>query len=135
MKTYVLDASALMSFFEDSAGAAKVEELLRKAAEANQFLLLSVVNWGEVYYALWRIHGESVANHKLLEIAQLPIELIDADTTMAKVAATLKATLRLPYADCFAAAIAQLRRATVVTTDRDFVKAEKIIDILWARDR
>jgi PIN domain nuclease of toxin-antitoxin system len=50
MKPYVLDASALMTSFEDRAGADKVEELLAKAAEAKQPLSMSVVNWGEVYY-------------------------------------------------------------------------------------
>jgi len=54
---YVLDASALMAFFEDRAGGEKVEELLSKAAEAKRPLLMSLVNWGEVYYAIWRAHG------------------------------------------------------------------------------
>ena len=51
MKTYVLDASALMTFFENRAGADKVEELLVDAADAGRPLAMSVVNWGEVYYA------------------------------------------------------------------------------------
>jgi PIN domain nuclease of toxin-antitoxin system len=57
MKTYVLDASALMTFFEDRPGAEKVEELLAKAAEAKRPLAMSVVNWGEVYYSVWRARG------------------------------------------------------------------------------
>jgi hypothetical protein len=44
MKAYVLDASALMTFFEDRPGADKVEELLAKAAEAKRPLAMSVVN-------------------------------------------------------------------------------------------
>ena len=44
MQTYVLDASALMAFFEDRAGAAAVEELLANAAEAKRPLAMSVVN-------------------------------------------------------------------------------------------
>ena len=77
MMNYVLDASALMAFFEDRAGGEKVEGLLSKAAEAKRPLLMSVVNWGEVYYAIWRAHGEKAANTKLQETAQLPIELTD----------------------------------------------------------
>ncbi len=120
MKTYVLDASALMTFFEDRAGADKVEELLAKAAEAKHPLLMSVVNWGEVYYSVWRAHGEKAAAAKLQEIAQLPIEIVDVDTGLAKLAAGLKAAHNLPYADCFAAAVAQAREATLVTSDKDF---------------
>ena len=62
MKTYVLDASALMTFFENRAGAEQVEELLAKAAEAKRPLLMSAVNWGEVYYSVWRARGEPAAD-------------------------------------------------------------------------
>ena len=61
MKTYVLDASALMTFFENRPGADKVEELLAGAADATRPLAMSVVNWGEVYYSIWRAHGEKTA--------------------------------------------------------------------------
>lgn len=69
MKTYVFDASGLMTFFEDRAGPLKVEELLAKAAEAKRPLAMSVVNWGEVYYSVWRARGEKAARAKLQKIA------------------------------------------------------------------
>jgi predicted nucleic acid-binding protein len=127
----VLDASALMAFFEDRAGGEKVEELLSKAAEAKRPLLMSVVNWGEVYYAIWRAHGEKVANIKLQETAQLPIELTDVDAQLARLAASLKAQHNLPYADCFAAALAQTRKAALITTDRDLECVGNVLKILW----
>ncbi len=121
MKTYVLDSSALMAFFEDRPGAEKVEELLARAAESRRPLLMSVVNWGEVYYSVWRARGEQAANAVLREIAQLPIEIVDADTGLTQAAARLKALHNLPYADCFAAALAQSRKAALVTSDRGSV--------------
>jgi predicted nucleic acid-binding protein len=126
MKTYVLDASALMTFFEDRAGADQVEELLAKAAESKRPLLMSVVNWGEVYYSVWRARGENAAGAKLREIAQLPIEIVGVDMELGKLAATLKVQHNLPYADCFAAALAQARKATLVTTDKDFERARAL---------
>lgn len=120
MKRYVLDASAVMTFFEDRPGAEKVENLLERAAEKQRFLLMSVVNWGEVYYSVWRTRGEDAANEKLKQIAQLPIEVIDVDMPTTKLAASLKAGHKLPYADCFAAALASSRKAAIVTTDSDF---------------
>lgn len=135
MKRYVLDASAVMTFFEDRLGAEKVENLLEGAAEKQRFLLMSVVNWGEVYYSVWRTHGEDAANEKLKQIAQLPIEVIDVDMPTTKLAASLKAGHKLPYADCFAAALAQQRKAALVTTDKDFAHVEKQVNILWATDR
>ena len=131
MKTHVLDASALMIFFEDRGGALAVEELLGKATDARCPLLMSVVNWGEVYYSVWRTRGEGVANGKLLEIAQLPIEIIDADLGLTRLAASLKAEHNLPYADCFAAALAQSRKAPLVTGDKDFTRMESLLKIVW----
>ncbi len=131
MKTYVLDASALMAFFEDRSGAETVEDLLAKAAEAKRPLLMSVVNWGEVYYAVWRTHGEKAADAKLRETAQLPIQVVDVDIELTKQAASLKAQHNLPYADCFAAALAQTKQAAVVTSDRDFELVAGALKVVW----
>jgi predicted nucleic acid-binding protein len=131
MKTYVLDASALIAFFEDRAGADKVEDLLAKAAEAKRPLAMSVVNWGEVYYSVWRARGEKAAAAKLHEIAQLPIEIVSVDMELGKLAARLKAEHNLPYADCSAAALAQARKSTLVTSDKDFKCVGTALKILW----
>ena len=131
MKTYVLDSSALMTFFEDRPGADKVEELLAEAAEAKRPLAMSVVNWGEVYYSVWRARGEKAAAAKLGEIAQLPIEIASVDMELGKLAASFKAQHNLPYADCFAAALAQARKATLVTSDKDFERVGDIVRTIW----
>jgi len=130
MKTYVLDSSALMTFFENRPGAGKVEELLAGAADAQRPLAMSVINWGEVCYSIWRAHGEKAATAKLQEIAQLPIQVFDVDRELAKLAASLKAQNPLPYADCFAAALAQARKATLVTSDKAFERARPALKIL-----
>jgi predicted nucleic acid-binding protein len=127
----VLDASALIAFFEDRPGAAKVESLLAKAVETRRPLLMSVINWGEVYYAVWRAHGQEVAEAKLREIAQLPIDVVEAGAELTKLAATLKARHNLPYADCFAASLARVRKAALVTSDKDFERAASSLKILW----
>ena len=131
MKTYVLDASALMTFFENRPGADQVEEILAGAADAQRPLAMLVVNWGEVYYSIWRAHGEKTAIAKLQEVAQLPIEILSADMDAAKLAASLKARYNLPYADCFAAALAVARKAVLVTSDKDFQRAATAVKILW----
>jgi predicted nucleic acid-binding protein len=131
MKTYVLDASALMTFFEDRSGADKVEELLAKAAEAKRPLAMSVVNWGEVYYSVWCARGETAAAAMLNEIAQLPIEIVGVDMELGLQAARLKAEHNLPYADCFAAALAKTRKSALVTSDKDFERVESILKTLW----
>ncbi len=131
MKRIVLDASALMTFFEDRTGAGKVEELIRLGVEGKRQLLMSVVNWGEVYYSTWRAKGPGVARKVLEDIAQLPIEIVDADLDLTSAAAELRAEHKLPYADCFAAALAASRKASLATSDKDFASEGKNLDILW----
>jgi predicted nucleic acid-binding protein len=109
----------------------KIEELLAKATELKHPLLMSVVNWGEVYYSVWRARGEKVARDKLKEIAQLPIEIVIVDMELAKLAATLKAEHNLPYADCFAGALALARKAGLVTSDKDFARVGSSLNTFW----
>jgi len=130
VKRAVLDASALMTYFVGRPGAPKVKELLADAADGKKALLMSVVNWGEVYYSIWRTKGEGFAQQALAIIAQLPIEIVDADAELTKLAAEFRAEHKLPYADCFATALASLRKATLATSDADFEVVEKQIDIL-----
>jgi len=131
MKRIVLDASAVMTFFEDRPGAAKVEEIVARAAEGKCELLMSVVNWGEVYYSVWRAKGPGMARKIVAEIGQLPIELVAAGYDLTKLAAELRAEHKLPYADCFAVALASDRKASLATSDKDFAAVEKRIGILW----
>ena len=86
---------------------------------------------GEVYYAICRTHGEKAANTKLQETAQLPVELVGVDAELARLAASLKAQHNLPYADCFAAALAKTRKATLVTSDKDFECVATLLKVLW----
>jgi predicted nucleic acid-binding protein len=127
----VLDASALMTFFEDRPGAEKVEDLIRLGVEGQRQLLMSAVNWGEVYYSTWRARGPGVARKVLENIAQLPLEIVDADLDLARAAAELRAQHKLPYVDCFAAALAVARKASLATSDKDFASVEKKLDLLW----
>ena len=131
MKRVVLDASALMTFFENRPGAAKVEAVLQQAVAGKLHLSMSVVNWGEVYYSTWRAHGPGVARKIIEDIAQLPIEVVPADLDLTHAAAELRANHKLPYTDAFAAALAAHRHAALATSDKDFASVEKKIDILW----
>jgi len=131
MKRIVLDASALMTFFEDRPGVDKVEDLIRLGVEGKRQLLMSVVNWGEVYYSTWRAKGPGVARKILEDIAQLPVEIVDADLELTRIAAELRAEHKLPYTDCFAAALAVARKASLATSDKDFASVEKKLNLLW----
>ncbi len=130
MKRFVLDASAILTFFLGRPGAEKVKELFASASEGKKELAMSAVNWGEVYYSIWRDRGRTDAERALAFVGQLPIEVVPADVAQAKLAAEFKAQYKLPYADGFAAALAQVRRATVVPSDADFSTLQPVLDIL-----
>jgi predicted nucleic acid-binding protein len=131
MKPIVFDASALMAFFENRSGAEKVQDLIRLGIEGKRQLLMSVVNWGEVYYSTWRTKGPGVARKVIEDIAQLPLEIVEADLELTRGGAELRAEHELPYTDGFAAALAVQRKASLATSDKDFAHLEKKLDILW----
>jgi uncharacterized protein with PIN domain len=66
MAIKVLDSWALIAFFEDEPAAEDVEKLLQQAADEKHKLLMSIVNWGEVYYSTMReVSQEYSAPQKL----------------------------------------------------------------------
>jgi predicted nucleic acid-binding protein len=129
-KTYVLDANALLDFLVNGPGADRVERLLKSAQPAAP-LLVSAVNWGEVFYISWQRHGEESARQTLADLLQLPIRIIPVDVPQALKAGELKAVHKIPYVDCLAAALAALNQATLVTSDRDFEKLGRQFPVLW----
>jgi predicted nucleic acid-binding protein len=50
---------------------------------------------------------------------------------LTRIAAELHAEQKLPYADCFAATLAVNRKASVASSDADFAKVEKSVEVLW----
>ena len=126
MATKVLDSWALMAFLQDAPAAAEVERLMLQAADEKHKLLLCVVNWGEIYYSVARAEGEAVAEQKAADLATLAIDLVPVgdDLKLVREAAKLKATKRMAYADCFAAALAKTRNAELVTGDPEFKEVE-----------
>jgi predicted nucleic acid-binding protein len=106
-------------------------EIFRAARDSGRLLLLSVVNWGEVFYITLREAGRERADQVAHLISTLPIEIISADLDLAKQAAEFKATRKMSYADCFAAALAKLRKAELVTGDKEFRQVEGDVKLLW----
>jgi predicted nucleic acid-binding protein len=127
----VLDASALITFLEREKGYEKVKSALSGAVSHGKNLLMSTVNWGEVYYILIRHFGLEKANQITTLIETLPIDLIPADQTTTRQASQYKAIKKLPYADSFAAALAKIHNAELLTGDKEFQILEKEIRILW----
>jgi predicted nucleic acid-binding protein len=126
----VLDANALSGFFEDREGTAgRMEKLLSEALRQRSPLLMSAVNWGEVFYIAWRRHGEAYAQQAEARLRELPVAVISADRERASRAGALKQKHGLGYADAFAAELAIERGAWLVTADPEFQKVGKTLAV------
>lgn len=129
--TVVLDSWALMAFLRKEGGYDKVREMLARAAESGKPCLMTAVNWGEIYYLTLREYGEETTDKVMGEVATFPIHVLDVDQDLARQAAIYKATKKMSYADCFAAALARLKKAELVTGDKEFKEVENEVKILW----
>ena len=133
MKTYVLDASALFAFLRGRPGAAKVDDLLKEARRTRAKVLMSAVNYGEVYGLILREFGQEQALTAVHAVSPLPVELVDVTPQRACQAANLKARYKLYYVDSFAAALAMEQKATLVTSDSDFRKLGHVFPVVWLK--
>ena len=133
MKTYVFDASALLAFLQKKPGALKVNEILKDATRGQSKILMSAVNYGEVYGRILRDHGPDTARTTLQAVHPLPIEILDATPQRSLQAAEVKARYKLYYIDSFAAALVLEHRATLVTSDSDFRKLGHAFSAVWLK--
>ncbi len=133
VKTIVLDSHPLLKYFEQEEGWQEVAELLQQASDEKCQLLLSVVNWGEVYYVTHREYGAEYAEKARGALEHMPVEVKDMDQEITLQAAKLKANGGLSYADCFAAALAMKRKCELVTGDKEFKQVEGSVKIRWLK--
>jgi predicted nucleic acid-binding protein len=131
VKTYVFDASALFAFLRDRPGASKVTELLEDGMRGRSRVLMSALNYGEVYGLILREYGPDQALKAVHAVSPLPIEVLDANPQRAFHAADVKAKYKLYYMDAFAAALAIEHKATLVTSDSDFRRLGHGFPVMW----
>jgi predicted nucleic acid-binding protein len=129
-RRFVLDANALIGFFEGRLGVSeRVRKLLSVAVRQDVPLLMSAVNWGEVFYMEWRYRGEAKAWEAEARLQEMPVAVISVDRERASRAGALKQKHSLGYADAFAAELAIERGAWLVTADPEFSKVGKALSV------
>jgi len=132
-RAIVLDSWAIMAYLEDEPAAERVADIIADAHEDGTPLLMTVVNFGEVWYIIAREASEAEAERSSIEIRQLGIEIVDADWPLTREAAGFKAKHKMSYADGFAGALAKQKKAHLVTGDPEFKQLEPEIQILWLK--
>ncbi len=116
----VLDASAIVLFFEKTPGYEQVRQLFLDASADKCTLLITSVNWGEVRYILIHHYGKTDPQKIGTALRSLPVRIVNVDEEIVSIAGDLKIEYKIGYCDAIAAALAKLHKAECVTTDRDF---------------
>lgn len=133
MNPYVLDACALIAFFNNEEGADIIEAIL----ESDNPIYVSIINVFEIYYDSYRRGGEEKANELLDEIGKLPLTIIeDINRDIIKNAAFFKVNFSISLADSIALGLGKHLNAKVVTSDHhefDVIENKKLIDFFWLR--
>jgi predicted nucleic acid-binding protein len=130
-KAYVLDSWAVIAYLEDEPSAEQVEELIATAHEEAIPIYMSVVNVGEVWYTLAREVSEVEANNGIKMLSDLRIQFENVDWVLTQEAARFKSQNEMSYADAFAAALAKVKKADLVTGDHEFKPLDGQIKIFW----
>ncbi len=130
-KAIVLDSWAIIAYLEDEATAEKVADIMADAHEEGIPLLMTVVNAGEIWYIVARQTSPAEADASIKQMRDLGIEFVDADWNLAHQAGYFKSKNKMSFADCFAAALAKLRNAHLITGDHEFKQIEQDVAIIW----
>ena len=98
--TVCLDAWAVVAWLQNDPAASRMQ-----AHVGDSRCCMSWVNAGEVHYVVHRRTDRHTADRVIAQL-RVDVDLIDATGARALDAAAIKATHRMSYADCFAAATA-----------------------------
>ena len=130
MITYVLDSSAALRYFDDGAGADRVEEILGACVSRKANLAISALQWGEIAGKLRKRFGESDEIRLLGSLLPSEATVVSATADRAIHAAALKIDRNIEYADAFAVDLAMDSPAHVlVTADYGFKNVEDLARI------
>jgi predicted nucleic acid-binding protein len=127
MRIHILDASALYRYLSDGDGADIVASVLKEALATDTEVMMSVINWGEVYYTLVKHIGLTKTDKLMTELlGKVPVSLVGVALEDALHAARLKARYNIPYADAFAAALTRGQHVLVTADIEHFERVPKL---------
>ncbi|MEW5817666.1 MAG: type II toxin-antitoxin system VapC family toxin [Spirochaetota bacterium] len=129
--TRVLDAHALLAYLEKEPGYEKVKAAFLEAVEKDTDLLMTSVNFGEVYYVISRECGQQKADEIEKVIQTLPIEIVPVDLPLAREAARFRAKYEISYGICSVIALSKLRKAELLAGGQELIHFKNEAKISW----
>jgi ribonuclease VapC len=127
MKTkYILDTSAVITFFTGESGAEVVKNLLIKSEKNEIIIYIPNVVLIEFYYISYKRVGEEFANQMFAYLRNLPVSFINyTDEAYIIQSGRLKAQYPISFADALISAYALLEDATLVHKDSEFLSLKE----------
>jgi len=131
---YVIDACALIAFLQNEGGGDILRELFKMPE--NEFFMHSV-NLTEVYYDAVYVAGEEKAQELFEKVVGLPITILwDLNVSLIKLVGKYKTSYQISFADAFVLALAEKKKAIVVSTDHhefDVIESAGELSFYWLR--
>jgi predicted nucleic acid-binding protein len=126
----VLDASAILRYLDDEAGAERMTEVMEGCFAGENRVFVSSVQWGEVACALHKRHGVQSMEAALTGLLAVGVEVVPATQQRAVRSGIIKATRKIPYADAFAVELASdSPDCLLITADFDLGSARRDVKI------
>jgi len=117
---YVLDTSALVSYFKDEPGAGKVEPVLRQSSS----FLLPFMAIMELRYVLARTFPPPRVDQIIRTLRASGAPIVESDPAWGAAAALLKVRGGLSLADAWIASLALMHDAELLHHDAEFDRVE-----------
>jgi len=129
MVTYVLDASAILRYLDDEAGAARVSEIIKSHLAEKCEVMISALHWGEIAGVTCKVHGRRAMDLVLDRLSAFGFRVVPADANRAVRASLVKLKRDIPYADAFGIEAAEGNDRVFVTADFAFKPASRDVTI------
>jgi PIN domain nuclease of toxin-antitoxin system len=130
MVSYVLDASAVLRYLHQQAGAERVAEIIKAHLSGTCVAMICAPHWGEIAGITCKLYGKREVERVLVRLASFGLRIVAADAERSVRAALLKVETDLPYVDAFGVELAaQIGNCILVTADFDFKVASRDVKI------
>jgi predicted nucleic acid-binding protein len=124
-ESYVLDTSALLTFWNDEDGAETVEQILRSDTQ----VYISFMSCMEGRYRIWKNTGKEESEEFSQYLNLLPLERIDITDPIFEKAIEIKATNSLSVCDSWIIATAIVTGSILVHKDPEFEQVKKLVKL------
>jgi len=130
MVIYVLDASAVLRYLDDEAGAKRVSEIIKSHLAGRSLVAISALHWGEIAGVVHKVHGRDGMDLALSRLNAFGFQIVPVSEDRAARASLIKLKKNIPYVDSFGVELASdLPDSVLITADFDLKPAQREVKI------